>query len=56
MSRWEVTPFNEPYRYPWIITNGSLVFGVGEKIIAFETQKEAQSKADELNAIAEGEK
>ena len=59
MSKWAPEPFDEPYRYPWIITHHGgdkdQVFGIGEAIIAFETRKEAQEKADELNTKTEME-
>lgn len=54
MSNWEVIPFDEPYRYPWIVIHHGgdrdRVFGIGEAIIAFPTREDAQEKADELNA------
>ena len=46
---WAPERFNEPYRNPWIVTKGDLVFGIGEAIIAYPTREEAQEKADKLN-------
>jgi len=48
---WKPERWNEPGRNPWIVKNGTKVYGIGEWIISIEDEDEAARVADILNEM-----